>query len=351
MKTKMIIRAYRLRLYPNAAKAELARYNLWWGRCITLDYVRRFWYLAHNASESTAGLGKQIERWQEHARDVLRGVRATGSNCPADITPVLDATIRPSKDSSFDYWIKPIGLPWIPTKSHAGLNAALTKGGELHKHCEVVQRDGKFFVHVFVAFKVEPSIDTNDYLACDVGVNAGVVRSDGYIGQSLRPILNRARTKAAEQRRQRHIRTSRRTAVKQFLDHEAKRTVTLAARSNKTVVVERLKALANLKPTGSIGGWARQHFGMRVRQIAEISGVAIIEVHPAWTSITGPRCWYSDGKNRRGIRFECVRCGARGHADVVASRNLARKARGDWRIPITKAALQTRSRGQAHACA
>lgn len=73
----------------------------------------------------------------------------------------------------------------------------------------------------------------------------------------------------------------------------------------------------------------------------------IRESWPARSSITCPKCWYSDKANRRGVEFCCRRCGHVAHADSVAGINLARRARGVWHpeIPDKKAALQAQSEG------
>ena len=140
--------------------------------------------------------------------------------------------------------------------------------------------------------------------------------------------MTRARQKRAAQQRQGHQKSSTRSAVKQLLDREARKVVTLAARTGKTLVLEALKPLGNLKPTGSIGGWPRLHFGARCRQIAEESGVFVWEQWPARSSMTCTACGHCDKTNRTGERFLCVSCGFLGHADILASINLARWARG-----------------------
>jgi hypothetical protein len=327
------IRSYKLRLYPNRGKAEEIRYATWWYRAYVLAYVRH--YHAGGKWESTANMGTLPNQAQGRARDIVRaGVaseRATGNafNCPTAFPMLCEGIIRATKDSTFPYWVKTLLGPWVPAKLHRGLNSALRAGGTLTGTCDVrLSKAGIYTAIVFVRFKIERPRESDDYLGCDVGVNAGVARSDGYVGRSLAPILKRSRQKRAEQQRQGHRRSSARSAVKQFLDREAKRVVTLAKRWNKTLVLERSKTLGNLKPSGSIGGWARRHFGERVRQIAEISSVAVKEVWPAYTSITCLKCDYQDKANRRGISFRCIQCGAIGHADVVAAINLTRRARG-----------------------
>lgn len=328
----MITRSYKLKLYPNKGKEEILRYTMWWYRAFVLQYIKQYY---ENGDEwtSTSGMGSLPNQAQSHARDVIKAGRAaerkTGIkfNLPKNFPMMCQASIKPSllSNTSFPYWIKPVLGPYIPLKTHKALKAALRKGGVIANSCEVHTT----FVIVYVNFPlVKRPLHSKGYIGCDVGVNAGVACSDGYIGKSLRPIMKRTRDKRAEQQRQKHRKTSARSSVKQFLDREAKRVVTLANRESLTLVLESPKALSNLKPTGSIGGWTRRHFGERVRQIAEIEGVAVIDVWPAYSSITCLRCNYQHKNNRRGINFCCTKCGFRKHADVLAAVNLTRRARG-----------------------
>jgi hypothetical protein len=329
----MIVRSYKLKIYPNYTKAEALRYAMWFYRAWVLDYAKK--YYVGGKTESTESLGVLANQAQYRARHIVRNgfaaEKATGRKfeCPKNFPLLCQGIIRSSKTNTFSYWVKtPLG-PWVPVKSHRGLNCALRAGGELTGTCDVkLTKSGQYVAIVFVQFKVQKAIDSGDYLGCDVGVNAGVARSDGYIGKSLRPILERTRQKRAEQQRQGHQKTSARSAVKQFLDREAKRTVASARRGNKTLVLEARRQLGNLKPTGRIGGWTRRHFGERIRQIAEISVVAVREVSPAYSSVTCLRCNHRDKANRRGIDFRCRQCGFRSHADVLAARNLVRRATG-----------------------
>jgi transposase len=318
---------------------------------MTLDYVRQLYDKPPGDFESTAGMGRLANQAQKRARDMLRAGRAaekaTGKpfSCPSSAPFVCDAVIQESKHTTFDYWVKtPLG-PWLPAQTHRALKNALRKGGKLRKACEVRQgKNGGLVARCFVEFEKPEAKDTGDYLACDVGVNVAVARSDGYVSQPLHPILQRTKEKRAERQRQGHRRSSTRSALKQALDREARRAVASAAGGSKTLVLESPKALGNLKPSGRIGGWARRHFGERVRQIAEISGVAVREEWPAYTSITCLYCNYSDKANRRDVDFCCQRCGARGHADILGARNLVRKATGRFqRVEAEKAGIQTRS--------
>lgn len=270
---------------------------------------------------------------QKRAKDQARGLLALRKggfkvNPPAGFPMLCDGLIRPAKNSTFDFWVKAPTLPWIPCKSHRALNKMLGKG-KLRDHCEIRQdRQGNWFVRVFVEIEVSEAKDTGKYLGCDVGVNNGVARSDGYLSKSLRPVMAQHRQRNAERRRQGHLHKlkSNRTSLKQFLDVEARKAVTFAAERGLTIVIERLKTLSNLKPRGRIGGWARRHFGDRVLQIAEILGVPVLQVWAAHSSQECLNCGCRDRKNRTGKCFRCVRCLFKTDSDIGASRVLTVRA-------------------------
>lgn len=348
------VRAYTLRLYPNPGKAKEAFGILLEQRVWLYEFVRQHMTTGEESwTVSTQGLGWAANRALRHARTIVKAGRnssiATGQqfNEPRRLPLVGDGTVERSDTPTFDYWVKMTPGPRMPAKSHHGLNKALRTGGTLMNTTEITtNRYGRLIAHVFVRFDVPAREDTGDYIGVDVGVNHGLCTTEGYQSKSLRLILNKATAKNAERQRQGHVHTlqSHRSACKQFLDREAKRLVASAKRGHKTLVLESSKTLGNLKPRGSIGAWARQHLGHRVSYLAEVTGVAVLEVNPAYTSITCEQCGYADKKNRRGTEFVCQQCGAYVHADALAARNLARRARGVFPMARkdTKAAKETR---------
>lgn len=349
-----VVRSYTLKLYPNPGKAKEAFGILLEQRSWLYEFVRQHMATGEETwTTSTAGLGWAANRALRRARAMIKAGRqssiATGNqfNTPRYLPLLGDGTVEKSDTPTFDYWIKMTPGPRMPAKSHTALNTALRHGGMLTNTAEItVNRKGQLIARVFVRFEKPEAVDTGDYIGVDVGVNHGVCTSDGYKSKSLRPILDKTKARNAERRRQGHLHAlrSRRSACKQFLDREAKRLVASAKRGNKTLVLESSKALGNLRPTGSIGPWARQHVGCRVSYLAEVTNVAVREVWPAGTSITCEVCGHADKKNRRGVEFCCVRCAHVTHADGLASRNLRRRAAGVFpfaRID-TKAGIQIR---------
>lgn len=351
-KKQEAVRAYTLRLYPNLGKAKRAFGVLLEQRAWLYEFVRQHMATGEETwTASTEGLGKPANSALHRAQRIVKAGRnssiATGQpfNTPRYLPLIGDGIVEKAEGTTFDYWIKMTPGPRMPAKSHRALNNALRRGGTLANSAEItVGRKGRLNARVFVRFEKPACNDAGDYLGVDVGVNHGLCTSDGYRSRSLSPILNKTKERNAERRRQGHNHKlqSHRSACKQFLDREAKRIVTLAARGNKTLVLESSKTLANLKLTGSIGAWARRHAGQRVSYLAEVTGVAVKEVWPAGTSITCEVCGHRDRKNRRGVEFCCVRCVHVTHADGLASRNLRRRAAGVWPMKLdTKAGIET----------
>jgi len=330
------VRAYTLRLFPNPGKAKEAFGILLEQRAWLYEFTRQHMATGEETwTTSTAGLGWAANRALHRAKGIVKAGRnssiATGQrfNTPRCLPLLGDGTVEPATGTSFDFWIKQTPGPRMPAKSHRALNGALRRGGTLTNTAEIaVDRKGRLIARVFVRFPIPVAVDTGDYIGVDVGVNHGVACSDGYLGKSLRPILDRTRDKRAEQQRQGHEKSSTRSACKQFLDREAQRLVASAKRGNKTLVLESSTALGNLKPSGSIGAWARRHEGQRIHDLAEVAGVAVKEIWPAYTSITCEVCGYRNPKNRRGIDFCCLSCGHVAHTDLLASRNIRRRATG-----------------------
>lgn len=336
-KSKTAVRTYALRLYPNPGKAKEAFGILLEQRGWLYEFVRQHMATGEEAwTVSTKGLGEAAHNALHRAKGIIKAGRnssiATGNqfNEPRCLPLIGDGTVEPAEGTTFDYWIKMHPGPRMPAKSHKALNGALKRGGTLANTAEIaVDRKGRLIARVFVKFDIPEAVDTGDYLGVDVGVNAGVARSDGYIGKSLRPILGRTRAKNAERQRQGHLHKlqSRQSACKQFLNREAKRIVTLAVSGRKSIAIESSKALANLRMTGSIGQWARQHLGQRVHCLAEVSSAAVREVWAAYSSIECRACGCRDKRNRSGVVFRCVQCATIGHADTLASRTLRDRGR------------------------
>jgi IS605 OrfB family transposase len=68
-------------------------------------------------------------------------------------------------------------------------------------------------------------------------------------------------------------------------------------------------------------GYLTRHLALK----AQLHGVRLNVVNPAWTSVTCPRCGYLSSENRRADLFECGPCGYAASADGVAATNILRR--------------------------
>jgi IS605 OrfB family transposase len=86
----------------------------------------------------------------------------------------------------------------------------------------------------------------------------------------------------------------------------------------------RARIKAGKRMRGRLHRWAFRQLQTFVEYKARSAGIAVEYVNPAYTSQTCAAC--GDIGNRARHRFECS-CGLRAHADLNASRNLARIGR------------------------
>jgi len=102
----------------------------------------------------------------------------------------------------------------------------------------------------------------------------------------------------------------------------------MIARGSKTssnLVVEDPKVLANLRGAKSLQRWAKTYFAHRLQVLGKENGVLVVLSHPAYTSLTCPKCGCKDKGNRNKLKFCCVSCGHSDHADINGAINLSRK--------------------------
>ncbi|MEZ8218965.1 transposase, IS605 OrfB family, central region [Candidatus Fervidibacteria bacterium JGI MDM2 SSWTFF-3-K9] len=112
------------------------------------------------------------------------------------------------------------------------------------------------------------------------------------------------------------------------------------------IVIEQIKNL-HLSPTlqDRKSRWRQRRWAYRfllemLRYKAEWEGMRVIEVNPAYTSQTCPRCGERDRNARQGNLFRCTKCRFQHNADFVAAYNitvrglmkLRTRGRIDWKI-------------------
>jgi len=202
----------------------------------------------------------------------------------------------------------------------------LSQGYDLNPNAEFCKdKNGKFYVIVFVQKEVAKATPKTTCLGVDVGITHSVSRSDGYLGVGCKDVLLKTRNANAERRRQGQYTKSIKTFMKQRLDIEAKRAVRVAQANGWSLAFEDPKVLANLKPAGRVAQWAKSYFANRATILAQEQSVFVVSVYPGYTSRTCSKCGHRDKLSRVKSVFHCTACENRTHADINAGRVIAQK--------------------------
>ncbi|MEV8563872.1 transposase, partial [Streptomyces sp. NPDC051917] len=212
----------------------------------------------------------------------------------------------------------------------------------------LVERDGEFYL---LATCDVPETDLNEnpdgFLGVDLGIVTIATTSDGDVlagrrlnryrarQMRLRAKLQKKGTKSAKRRLKERSRRERRFAAN--TNHViSKRIVAEAERTSRGIALEDLKGIrARVRLTKpqrvAVHSWAFAQLGQFLAYKARRAGVPLVLVDPAYTSQTCAECGHVDKRNRASqARFPCRSCGVVAHADLNASRNIARKGATAW---------------------
>ena len=341
MNNQKLTKIYTLQILPNFHKMEDIRYSASRYKLFLQHFTTQLYYFDKKFF-STKGMSKLANRAQKQARGIVKGERevtkSTGhkSSCPQIHFDSCSAIIHKAKNTSFDYWIT-IVSQWqnkvkIPAKSHRKLNESLRENWKLSKHCEVFKtKNNKWYVRVFVTKEKSKYVIQNKSLGIDVGIKHASSRSDRYLGINLFSIIKKEKQKQASRQRNKHLKKTFKSKIKQLLDVEVNRAVRRSKTLSCNLVIEHPKALANLK-MGKLNRWARSYFGNRLQIRAKEEGVFVQWINPRNTSITCSNCGKIDRRSRaKQDTFGCISCGNTLNADYNAALNIARI--GQEKIP------------------
>ena len=213
---------------------------------------------------------------------------------------------------------------------------------------DLIRRDGKWFLYATIeAPEAAVQQPVNGFLGVDLGIVNIATSSDGDRTAGAR--LNRYRKRQARLRKRlqatktssaRRLLKKRRRKEARFaadVNHQiSKRIVAEAQRTGRGIAVEQLGGIRERvrlrKPQrATLHSWAFAQLGSFLAYKAKLSGVAFVEVDPAYTSQMCSACGWVDKKNRRcQAVFECGRCGFVGHADHNAAVNIATRGAERW---------------------
>ena len=214
--------------------------------------------------------------------------------------------------------------------------------GATPKEAELVFRGGGWFFNLAVENETPEIAATGPVLGVDVGENnlAGTSTGKLFGGGDLRD--RRDRFLALRKRLQSNGSASSKQLLRKISGKEARRVNLENHRVSKAIVTEAkrigaraivLEDLTHIRKHIKAGRrtrtrlhrWAFRQLQTFIAYKAEEAGIAVIFLDPAYSSQTCSHC--GEIGLRKKHLFSCS-CGFRAHADVNASRNLARIAEG-----------------------
>ena len=208
--------------------------------------------------------------------------------------------------------------------------------------CDLVRRDGKFYLLATVDLPEPPPVEIHDFLGVDLGIVNLATDSTGEAFSGAKVDRNRKRratarkqyqrkgTKNAKRRLKRM--SGRQARFQRHTNHEiSKRLVQKAKAQSAGIVLEDLKHIrSRIEGTVSrrfrcrFGNWSFHHLRQCIEYKARLAGVPVVTADPRNTSRTCSQCGHCEKANRKTqAEFRCLHCGFSCNADLNAARNLA----------------------------
>jgi putative transposase len=211
--------------------------------------------------------------------------------------------------------------------------------------CDLVYRQGKFYLLATVEFQEPPPIEVADFLGVDLGIVNLAADSMGETFSGSGIDRNRKRRATARKQHQRKgtknaKRKLRRISGRQarFQRHVnhciAKRLVGKAKALGAGIALEDLKGIrGRIEDTVSrrfrrrFGNWGFFQLRALVEYKARLAGIPVVAVDPRNSSRTCSQCGHCEKANRKSQQlFRCKHCGHSTNADLNAALNLRARA-------------------------
>jgi hypothetical protein len=192
----------------------------------------------------------------------------------------------------------------------------------------------------------EPKFDGSQGLVgVDVGLNVIAATSDGRLyGKEFKPKFDKL---------YKRVQTLRSNRYRQELKRDSKRLARLETKLSgmtKTITGTVTNKLVRTYPGFTFviedldlrGCRGQKRFAYRSLHNSLSHKTAVEVVSPAYSSQMCPSCGYLNRGNRHGIKFTCLSCGRKSHADVVGGVNLLGRS-GDKQINSCESTSEARS--------
>jgi putative transposase len=217
--------------------------------------------------------------------------------------------------------------------------------GNLVDTADLIERDGKWWLHVVVSVPTPEVQPSDQVVGVDLGINRPAVMSNNqFLGPkrwkavegryfTLARALQKKGTKSAK----RHLRKlkRRRARFHKDADHILSKRIVVAVEPGSTIVVENLKdirkrmqAKRRTNTKRRMHSWPFASLKAKIEYKAEERGCRVVAVDPRHTSQACSRCGHTARNNRRSQSiFMCRQCSYYLNADLNAARNIAAKYR------------------------
>lgn len=213
----------------------------------------------------------------------------------------------------------------------------------LQGECDLIYRDGEFFLHQTCNVIEDESFDPSGWLGVDFGIVNIATTSDGtnFAGAEILGVRKRRRrqrrrlqakqTRSAK-RRLRSLSGKEERFAKDVNHQVSKQIVDEAKRTGRGVAVEDLTGIRDrvtvrTSQRDNLHSWSFFQLRAFLEYKAKRAGVPMVAVDPRNTSRTCPVCGNIDKANRKTQdSFLCVNCGHAGLADHIAAINIGGRA-------------------------
>lgn len=226
----------------------------------------------------------------------------------------------------------------------------------LKGQCDMVYRNGKFFLYATIDLPEPPPGGVRDFLGVDLGIVNLAADSDGeaYSGAAVEMVrrrhhrnrkrLQKKGTKGAKKRLRKL--SGREARFRRHQNHRISKAIVANAKdTERGIVLEDLKGIRERTTVGRKqrarhSGWSFFQLQSFVEYKAGLVGVPVILVDPRNTSRTCNRCGHCEKANRKNqAEFACRQCGYSANADLNAARNLRDLGLGRCKPPSELAGL------------
>lgn len=335
----IVKRAYKLKLYGNQQKTSTAKYFLNRFILYTQYCVGRN-YFNGNKAFSTKNSCALLNQAQRKSMGIIRALKESekSTHSTANVPQIKNISapvrLKIAKKGKFDYWVR-VPNQWskgggvlLPAKSHKAFNKALKNNWKISS-CEIKEIQGALYAVVYVKKEVDRARPRKDCIGIDIGYKYSIATSGGYLGKRTDRIIKKGIKKNSERLRQKSFGQQQRkkykkSRIKQLLDKEARYLIRRSKKTLSSLAIESPKVIANLK-WGNLHGWARCYLFARLSILASENSIFLVDVHPAFSSVTCSKCGAVDKKSRYRQNFKCVSCGHLDHADINAAKILRQR--------------------------